>query len=105
MKVALVVGARPNFMKVSPLLRAMHQFNHARSNQFQPLLVHTGQHYDYEMSKVFFTDLELPAPDVHLGIGSGTHAEQTGRTMVELEKVLVQEKPGMVIVVGDVNST
>jgi UDP-N-acetylglucosamine 2-epimerase (non-hydrolysing) len=72
---------------------------------FHHLLVHTGQHYDYEMSKVFFEDLQLPKPDIYLGVGSGSHAEQTGRVMIEFEKVIFKEKPDFVVVVGDVNST
>jgi UDP-N-acetylglucosamine 2-epimerase (non-hydrolysing) len=111
MKVVLVCGARPNFMKIAPLLRAIAKHNRLnKSNKpsklpITPLLVHTGQHYDYEMSQVFFQDLELPKPDVYLGVGSGTHAEQTGKVMIELEKVLLQGKPDLVVVVGDVNST
>jgi len=101
MKVMNVVGARPNFMKVAPILREMRKY----PDVFEPLLVHTGQHYDYEMSKIFFEDLELPEPDIYLGIGSGSHAEQTGRIMIEFERVLLKEKPDLVIVVGDVNST
>lgn len=106
MKVILVAGARPNFMKIAPLMRAIDKHNASSvGNIIQPVLVHTGQHYDYEMSQVFFQDLELPKPDIYLGIGSGTHAEQTGRVMIEFEKVLFAEKPDLVIVVGDVNST
>jgi len=94
-------------MKVSPLIRAIDKHNRV-TNSCPPIshiLVHTGQHYDYEMSQVFFQELELPKPDVYLRIGSGTHAEQTGKTMIECEKVLLEEKPDLVIVVGDVNST
>ncbi len=105
MKAILAAGARPNFMKVAPLLRAMHKFNEERDKFFELILVHTGQHYDYEMSQVFFQDLELPEPDIYLGVGSGTHAEQTGKVMIEFEKVLFREKPDLVLVVGDVNST
>lgn len=106
MKVAIVCGARPNFMKVAFLMRAIAKRNiSSKTNLMEPVLVHTGQHYDYEMSKVFIEDLELPDPDIHLAIGSGTHAEQTGRTMIEFEKVALKEKPDLVIVVGDVNST
>jgi UDP-N-acetylglucosamine 2-epimerase (non-hydrolysing) len=106
MKIVLVAGARPNFMKVAPLLRAIDKHNaSAEGKTIEPFLVHTGQHYDYEMSQIFFEELKLPQPDVHLGIGSGTHAEQTGKTMIEVEKVLLGEKPDLVIVVGDVNST
>jgi UDP-N-acetylglucosamine 2-epimerase (non-hydrolysing) len=101
MKIVLVCGTRPNFMKVAPLLAAMKKAGDA----FNPLLVHTGQHYDYNMSKAFFEDLELPEPDIHLGIGEGNHGEQTGRMLIEIEKVLLKQKPDMVVVVGDVNST
>jgi len=100
MKVVSVVGARPNFMKVAPLHRVFSKMQNVHH-----LIVHTGQHYDKNMSKVFFDDLELPEPDVYLGVGSGTHAEQTARIMMEFEKVLLNEKPDLVIVVGDVNST
>ncbi|MBI3587151.1 MAG: UDP-N-acetylglucosamine 2-epimerase (non-hydrolyzing) [Ignavibacteriales bacterium] len=96
-----VVGARPNFMKVAPLHKAFQK--HARSIRHR--IVHTGQHYDAAMSKVFFEDLELPHPDFYLGVGSGSHAEQTAKIMIEFEKVLQQQKPDLVLVVGDVNST
>ncbi len=96
-----VVGARPNFMKVGPLHRAFQPF----SDLIRHLIVHTGQHYDRQMSKVFFEDLELPHPDVYLGVGSGSHAAQTAKVMVEFEKTVEQTKPDLVIVVGDVNST
>lgn len=106
MKVILVCGTRPNFMKVAPLMRAISKHNACSvKNPIKPILVHTGQHYDYRMSKVFFEDLSLPEPDVYLGVGSGTHSEQTGKIMIELEKVLLEEEPDLVTVVGDVNST
>ena len=95
-----VVGARPNFMKIAPLHKAFQKYP-----SISHRIVHTGQHYDANMSKVFFDDLELPHPDVYLGIGSGSHAVQTARIMVEFEKIVLAEKPNMVIVVGDVNST
>lgn len=93
-------------MKIAPLLLAINKHNASSERSFiNPIMVHTGQHYDYEMSKVFFQDFYLPEPDIHLGVGSGTHAEQTGKILIEFEKVLFQKKPGLVIVVGDVNST
>lgn len=105
-RVILVCGARPNFMKIAPLIRAIEKQNASSSgNPIEPLLIHTGQHYDYEMSKVFFENLELPEPDIYLGIGSGTQAWQIGKIMIEFEKVLFQERADLVIVVGDVNST
>ncbi|MFC1862138.1 non-hydrolyzing UDP-N-acetylglucosamine 2-epimerase, partial [Chloroflexota bacterium] len=88
------------------MIRAIEKHNASpRGNAIAPILVYTGQHYDYEMSQVFFQDMEIPQPDFHLDIGSGTHAEQTGKVMIEFEKVLFQEKPDIVVVVGDVNST
>jgi UDP-N-acetylglucosamine 2-epimerase (non-hydrolysing) len=99
-KVLLVVGARPNFMKMAPVY-----FEMVKVASLQPLIVHTGQHYDYVMSQAFFEDLELPQPHHFLGTGSGSHAEQTARIMVEFEKVLLAEKPDLVVVFGDVNST
>ena len=100
MKVLNVVGARPNFMKIAPIVEEMRKVTGLNG-----ILVHTGQHYDEGMSDVFFRDLGIPVPDVHLGVGSGSHAEQTARIMVEFEKVCVEEKPDLVLVVGDVNST
>ncbi len=100
MKIINVVGARPNFMKIAPIMRAMKPYPEIKS-----LLVHTGQHYDWNMSDAFFKDLELPEPDIHLEVGSGTHAVQTARVMERFEKVLLKEKPDSVLVVGDVNST
>jgi len=100
-RIVNVVGARPNFMKMAPLM--MEYARHA--DEFCPVLVHTGQHYDDNMSKLFFEQLGLPQPDVYLGIGSGSHAEQTGRIMIELEKLFLAERPDLVMVVGDVNST
>ena len=106
MKIILVCSARPNFMKIAPIMRAIEKHNDSfNADSIEPVLVHTGQHYDYEMSRVFFENLELPEPGFYLGVGSGSHAEQTGRTMIELEKVLVAKNPDLVIVVGDVNST
>lgn len=129
MKILSVVGARPNFMKVAPIIRAidnhnaaLHQSpitnhespiashqtpaaNHQPPTPIRHILIHTGQHYDFEMSQVFFQDLKLPEPDYHLGVGSGTHAEQTGKVLIEIEKVLMKEQPDLLIVVGDVNST
>lgn len=100
MKIINVASARPNFMKVAPLLEAYKEYD-----QIEAQLLHTGQHYDYEMSKIFFDELGIPEPDHHLGVGSGTHAEQTAKVMVEFEKVLEKERPDWVIVVGDVNPT
>ena len=108
MKILVVVGARPNFMKAAPILNAIRQFNAIRGEwveSLQPILVHTGQHYDARMSDAFFADLDMPQPDVFLGAGSGSHAEQTAEVMKRFEPVLVAEKPHAVLVVGDVNST
>lgn len=100
MKIINVVGARPNFMKIAPLMRQFRQ-----STKIRPLLVHTGQHYDVRMSDVFFSDLEIPEPDIHLNVGSGSHARQTAEVLTRFEDVLEKEKPDLVLVVGDVNST
>jgi UDP-N-acetylglucosamine 2-epimerase (non-hydrolysing) len=101
LKVMNVVGARPNFMKVAPIVQAMKR----RKREFAPLVVHTGQHYDAAMSDAFFRDLEMPQPDVYLGVGSASHAAQTAAVMERFEPVVLQEKPDWVLVVGDVNST
>lgn len=98
-QVCFVVGARPNFMKAAPVIRALEGLG------VEVLLVHTGQHYDAEMSEVFLDQLGLPRPDVFLGIGSGTHGEQTARALVGVEGVLLAEQPALVVVPGDVNST
>lgn len=98
MKVMSVVGARPQFVKIAVLSTAFRQF-------FQEVLVHTGQHYDFEMSGVFFESLRLPAPDYHLDVGSGGHGAQTGQMLERLEQVMLKERPDWVVVVGDTNST
>jgi len=109
----LVAAARPNFMKIAPLIRAIQAYNSDPTIQsrlkgvagINPILVHTGQHYDDNMSDTFFRDLNIPMPDIYMGIGSGSHAEQTGRVLIAFEEVLLKENPDLVIVVGDVNST
>lgn len=100
MKIHLIAAARPNFMKIAPLYHALK-----REAWAEPIIVHTGQHYDLNMSDVFFNDLGMPEPAIHLGVGSGTHAEQTGQVMMAFEKVLLERQPDLVVVVGDVNST
>ena len=116
MKVMIIVGARPNFMKAAPIISAIREYNRgialspratetAALDGIQHILVHTGQHYDEAMSGSFFSDLCLPQPDVHLGVGSGSHAAQTAEIMRRFEEVLVGERPDVVVVVGDVNST
>src|SRR5690606_29216549 len=99
MRTLVVAGARPNFMKVAPILPALEAAGH------EGVLVHTGQHYDAAMSDAFFRDLALPAPDHHLGVGSGSHAVQTARIMQAFEPVLEEVLPDWLVVVGDVNST
>lgn len=99
-KVDLIAAARPNFMKIAPLYHAL-----VREDWVAPRIVHTGQHYDPNMSDAFFRDLEMPAPQVHLGVGSGSHAEQTGGVMVAYEKAVMADRPDWIVVVGDVNST
>jgi len=109
MKIISVVGARPNFMKVAPFISEINRYNleslKTNREQIKHILVHTGQHYDDLMSKKFFDDLEIPEADINLGIGSGSHAEQVGNSMIELEKVFEKEKPDWVIIYGDVNAT
>src|SRR6267378_4630629 len=116
MKILIVVGARPNFMKAAPIIAAIQEHNGRRfadsgdrpepqGETIRHILVHTGQHYDEFMSGSFFSDLNLPKPDIHLGIGSGSHAVQTAEIMKRFEEVLLAEKPDVVVVVGDVNST
>src|SRR5688500_8697559 len=101
LKVINVVGARPNFMKVAPIMEAMER----RKREFAPLVVHTGQHYDSMMSDTFFSDLEIPQPSIHLKVGSASHAVQTAAVMERFEPVVLEKKPDWVLVVGDVNST
>ncbi|MBL7053964.1 UDP-N-acetylglucosamine 2-epimerase (non-hydrolyzing) [Patescibacteria group bacterium] len=100
MKIICVAAARPNFMKIAPL---MEEFK--KHKQFNPILIHTGQHYDYNMSGSFFKELKISKPKYNLGIKAGLHGEQTGKTMIEFEKICLKEKPNLVIVVGDVNAT
>lgn len=99
-RVHLIAAARPNFMKVAPLFHALRA-----APDFAPVLVHTGQHYDANMSDDIFADLALPAPDHHLGVGSGSHAEQTGQVMIAYERIALGDRPDWLVVVGDVNST
>lgn len=101
LKIINVVGARPNFMKIAPVMDEML----SRADRLQPILVHTGQHYDETMSESFFEDLQIPRPDINLEVGSASHAEQTARIMLAFEKVLIDHQPDWVVVVGDVNST
>src|SRR6202040_3237832 len=100
MHILHVVGARPNLMKVAPVLSALKQYPKIKQS-----LIHTGQHYDTNMSDVFFEQLEIPAPDVNLGVGSGSHARQTAEIMTRFEPIVLERKPDLVLVYGDVNST
>jgi len=99
MKIASIIGARPQFIKAKPIIDEL------RRKKIEHILVHTGQHYDYEMSKIFFDELDIPEPDYNLGVGSHTHGKQTALMLEKIEKVLLKEKPDIVIVYGDTNST
>src|SRR6202043_1985121 len=99
MRIVHVIGARPNFMKAAPVIRALSAFG------VEQIVVHTGQHYDFNMSDVFFQQLGMPAPDVNLQVGSGSHAQQTAHIMCRFEPVVLEKKPDLVVVYGDVNST
>ena len=100
-KIINIVGTRPNFIKIAPLLAEQKKY----SEVILPVLVHTGQHYDFELSEVFFKDLNIPKPDYHLGVGSGSHARQTAEMMRRFDRIILKEKPDLVLVVGDCNST
>lgn len=101
-KIVSIVGARPNFMKIAPIHRA---FQKEDQTKYVHTIVHTGQHYDAKMSDAFFADLDMPTPSYFLGVGSGSHAVQTAKTIIELEKVFLEDRPDLVLVPGDVNST
>ncbi|MBP1694866.1 MAG: UDP-N-acetylglucosamine 2-epimerase [Deltaproteobacteria bacterium] len=111
MKIVTIVGARPQFIKSGAISRAIQEFNkrlqpqRCKKRRIQEILVHTGQHYDYLMDKVFFEELELPKPDYHLGVGSGSHAKQTGMMLERIESILQKENPKVILLYGDTNST
>ncbi len=100
-KIVLVVGARPNFMKSAPLMKELAK----HTDRFETVLIHTGQHYDHKLSQLFFDELKMPKPNIYLGVGSGSHAEQTAKIMTAMESELMSSKPDLVVVFGDVNST
>jgi len=104
-KLILVAGARPNFMKIAPIIKALRNGEVQRNRPIEYKLVHTGQHYDINMSQVFFKELDIPSPDINLEVGSASHAVQTANIMTQFEQVCLKEKPDWVVVVGDVNST
>jgi UDP-N-acetylglucosamine 2-epimerase (non-hydrolysing) len=100
-KLMVIVGARPNFMKAAPLMSQLHK----HKDRFEVTFIHTGQHYDHKLSQLFFDQLGLPKPDINLGVGSGSHGQQTAKIMIELEKLMIANRPDLAIVFGDVNST
>ena len=104
-KIDIIAGARPNFMKIGPIIHAIHRHNEAESEKIEYRLIHTGQHYDKKMSEDFFEQLNIPQPNINLGVGSGTQAEQTGKIMLRYEEAIKESKPELCIVVGDVTST
>ena len=103
-KIAIVIGTRPEIIKMSPIIREFEHQRENRKNDLDFFILHTGQHYSYNMDRVFFEQLELPQPKYNLDVGSGSHAEQTGRILIEIEKVLLEEKPDIVLVEGDTNT-
>ncbi|WP_440054177.1 non-hydrolyzing UDP-N-acetylglucosamine 2-epimerase [Pseudoalteromonas sp. T1lg65] len=105
MKVVTVIGARPQFVKAATFSRAVREHNKHNENTVKEIIIHTGQHYDANMSDVFFQEMQIPKPDYSLGIGGGTHGQMTGRQLEQIEKVLLDEKPDWVLVYGDTNST
>lgn len=108
MKILSVVGARPNFMKIAPIMLAIEKYNKSHTRKgvsIDHILLHTGQHYDEIMSGIFFEELKIQKPDIYLGVGSASHAAQTAEIMSKFEKILIENRPDMIIVVGDVNST
>lgn len=105
MKIANIIGARPQFIKYFPVAEAIKNHNKNSGNAFYDILIHTGQHYDYKMSKIFFDEFGIKQPDFHLGVGSETHGKQTGQIIQKVEDVLIKEKPDIVVVYGDTNST
>jgi UDP-GlcNAc3NAcA epimerase len=105
MRIVSIVGARPQFVKLAPICRAVEAHNRGGGEQIQHVIVHTGQHYDPELSDIFFDELEIPKADINLGVGSGPHGQQTGRMLEQFERFLLEQKPDAVIVYGDTNST
>jgi UDP-N-acetylglucosamine 2-epimerase len=100
-----IVGARPQFIKIAPVSRAINNLNKKEGREFiKDIVVHTGQHYDYEMSDIFFKELEIKEPDYNLGVGSGSHGVRTGEMLRKIEEVLIKEEPDIVMVYGDTNS-
>jgi len=105
MKIAHIIGARPQFIKYFPLSKVIDDYNQSAEERIENIIVHTGQHYDYSMSKVFFDEFEIQEPNYNLGVGSGSHGSQTGKIIKEVEDVLIKEQPDVVFVYGDTNST